>query len=42
MTRRSYLSISGLSIILALLLALWEVYFFGFAGENTMLNKPVG
>jgi hypothetical protein len=27
------LSISGLSIVFALLLALWEVYFFGFAGE---------
>jgi hypothetical protein len=28
------LSISGLSILLALLLALWEVYFFGFAGHG--------
>jgi hypothetical protein len=28
------LSISGLSILLALLLALWEVYFFGFAGHR--------
>jgi hypothetical protein len=36
MTRRSYLSISGLSIALALLLALWEVYFFGFAGEHPL------
>ena len=28
------LSISGISILLALLLALWEVYFFGFAGHG--------
>jgi hypothetical protein len=28
------LSISGLSVLLALLLALWEVYFFGFAGQR--------
>ena len=28
------LSISGLSVLLALLLALWEVYFFGFAGHG--------
>jgi hypothetical protein len=36
MTRRRYLSISGLSIAFALLLALWEVYFFGFAGEHLL------
>ena len=36
--RRSF-SISGLSITFALLLALWEVYFFGFAGEH--LFKPL-
>ena len=30
--RRSHLSVSGLSILFALLLALWEIYFFGFAG----------
>ncbi|HEY7302387.1 MAG TPA: hypothetical protein VH684_31205 [Xanthobacteraceae bacterium] len=36
MTRRRYLSISGLSIVFALLLALWEVYFFGFAGEHLL------
>ena len=29
-------SISGLSITFALLLALWEVYFFGFAGEHRL------
>ena len=28
------LSISGLSILLAVLLAIWEVYFFGFAGHR--------
>jgi|SRR6516225_431029 hypothetical protein len=33
---RSYLSISGLSIVLALLLALWELYFFGVAGEHLL------
>jgi hypothetical protein len=31
---RPRLSISGLSILLALLLVLWEVYFFGFAGDR--------
>ena len=36
MTRRRYLSISGLSVVFALLLALWEVYFFGFAGEHLL------
>jgi len=30
--RQGRMSVSGLSIIFALLLALWEVYFFGFAG----------
>ena len=33
--RRSF-SIGGLSITFALLLALWEVYFFGFAGEHRL------
>jgi hypothetical protein len=28
------LSVSGLSILFALLLAVWEVYFFGFAGHR--------
>ena len=32
------LSISGLSILLALLLALWELYFFGFAGQRLLGN----
>ena len=31
--RRSF-SISGLSITFALLLSIWEVYFFGFASEH--------
>jgi hypothetical protein len=33
MHRRS-LSISGLSILFALVLALWELYFFGLAGDR--------
>ena len=33
--RRSF-SISGLSITFALLLSIWEVYFFGFAGEHRL------
>ena len=33
--RRS-ISIGGLSITFALFLALWEVYFFGFAGEHRL------
>ena len=32
--RTGHMSVSGLSITFALLLALWEVYFFGFAGER--------
>jgi len=34
MMRTGHMSVSGLSITFALLLALWEVYFFGFAGER--------
>jgi len=33
---RLHVSVSGLSIAMALLLALWEVYFFGFAGEHLL------
>src|SRR5437879_4234583 len=33
---RLHMSVSGLSILFALLLALWEVYFFGFAGSHLM------
>jgi hypothetical protein len=36
MMRKSHLSIGGLSILLALLLALWELYFFGFAGDHLL------
>jgi hypothetical protein len=35
--RKSHLSISGLSTLLAMLLAVWEVYFFFFSG-----NLPQG
>jgi hypothetical protein len=38
---RLNLSVSGLSIVLALGLALWEVYFFGFAGSH-MLGRLEG
>jgi hypothetical protein len=31
--RKSHLSVSGLSVLLAMLLALWEVYFFFFSGN---------
>ena len=34
--RKGHMSISGLSILLALLLALWELYFFGFGGEHLL------
>jgi hypothetical protein len=42
--RKGHLSVSGLSITFALLLALWEVYFFGFAGERALgpLDGMVG
>jgi hypothetical protein len=41
MMRRFNLSVSGLSTSLAMLLALWEVYFFMFAG-NTGLDGKLG
>jgi hypothetical protein len=31
---KTHLSVSGLSILMALGLAVWEVYFFGFAGDR--------
>ena len=34
--RKGHMSISGLSIVFALLLALWELYFFGFGGEHLL------
>jgi hypothetical protein len=42
--RKSHLSVSGVSIILALLLALWELYFFGFGGEHLLgwLDGTIG
>jgi hypothetical protein len=42
MMRRSSISVSGLSTTLAMLLALWEVYFFFFAGSFTALNGTIG
>jgi hypothetical protein len=39
---RSTISVSGLSTTLAILLAIWEVYFFFFAGSLTMLNNTIG
>jgi hypothetical protein len=32
--RRFHLSMSGMSILLALVLALWEWYFFWFSGKH--------
>ena len=40
--RKPYLSISGLSIVLALALAIWEIYFFWFAGSFTRLEGTLG
>ena len=42
--RQGGMSVSGLSITFALLLALWEVYFFGFAGEHLLgsLDGTIG
>jgi len=39
MMRTGHMSVSGLSITFALLLALWEVYFFGFAGEHGLFTS---
>ena len=36
------LSISGLSTTLAMLLALWEIYFFFFAGGGGPLEGTLG
>ena len=36
------LSISGLSALLAMLLAVWEVYFFLFAGSAGPLEGTLG
>src|SRR5579872_6544412 len=42
MMHRSSISVSGLSTSLAMLLALWEVYFFFFAGSFSSLNGTLG
>src|SRR5712675_389402 len=39
--RRGHLSVAGLSVLFALGLALWEVYFFWFAGSFG-LEAPLG
>lgn len=40
--RKGNLSVSGLSTLLAMLLALWEVYFFFFAGSAGSLSGTLG
>jgi len=40
--RQGRLSIAGLSVLFALGLALWEVYFFWFAGSFPSLNGILG
>jgi hypothetical protein len=42
MMRKFNLSVSGLSTSLAMLLALWEVYFFFFAGSGGRLEGTLG
>jgi hypothetical protein len=42
MMKRHHLTISGLSTSLALLLALWEVYFFFYAGSFGQLGGTLG
>jgi hypothetical protein len=42
MMRRLNLSVSGLSTTLAMGLALWEVYFFFFAGTASRLDGSLG
>ena len=39
---RSTISVSGLSTLLAIGLAIWEVYFFFFAGSFSALNGTLG
>jgi hypothetical protein len=41
MMRKSHLSVSGLSVFLAMALALWEIYFF-FAGGSGRLEGTLG
>ena len=40
--RRSHFSVAGLSIILALGLAIWEVYFFWYAGTLGSIEGSLG
>jgi hypothetical protein len=40
--RRGHISIAGLSVLFALGLAVWEVYFFWFAGSFKSVNGMVG
>ena len=40
--RRSRLSLAGLSVLFALGLAAWEVYFFWFAGSFPSVNGTLG
>jgi hypothetical protein len=40
--RRSHFSVAGLSIILALGLAIWEVYFFWYAGTLGGMESSLG
>lgn len=40
--KRHHLSISGLSTLLALLLAVWEVYFFFYAGSAGRMEGTLG
>lgn len=42
MMRKLNMSVSGLSTSLAMLLALWEVYFFFFAGSGGRLEGTLG
>ncbi len=39
---RSIISVSGLSTTLAMALAIWEVYFFFFAGSFSALSGTIG
>jgi hypothetical protein len=40
--KRHHLSVAGLSALLAMLLAVWEVYFFFFAGSAGPLEGTLG
>ena len=40
--RRGHLSVAGMSVLFAVGLALWEVYFFWFAGSFPSLNATLG